>query len=107
MATESRDLEEIKRWLKRLEQLDGTPIRTSDGVFLCVEPKIKRPVELIDEIKRTSALSSSTLEKHMSARSSLLVQPRFLATAQRDIRRFELKPAAFELISEARRIFKN
>jgi len=105
--TSKEDLAQLKRMTFRLELLEGAPLVCLEGLALVRLRAIRAPAELLDDLDACGGLSVRALARFADLeRDPVLVEPRWLAAAQRDLKVLEQSPAARRQISESRRAFR-
>ncbi|MBI4821130.1 MAG: hypothetical protein HY791_33025 [Deltaproteobacteria bacterium] len=103
-----RKFEEIRRWVSRLDLLDGSPLWTPTGITLLFGPQIANPDALVRTVLDEGSVSVQTLLACVrTTKPPIRIDARFLGAAQRDIQRFRLSEDAFDQLRSAGRIFKS
>ncbi|MGC4119994.1 MAG: hypothetical protein QM765_36525 [Myxococcales bacterium] len=101
------DLANLKRMVRRLALLDGTPLVCLEGLALVRVREVFAPAELLDDLSARGGLSVRALARFARLeRDPVVVEARWLAAAQRDLKALEQSPEARQQLFESRRVFR-
>ncbi|WP_224242510.1 hypothetical protein [Hyalangium gracile] len=106
MPKASHDIQELKRSLTHLMQLEGRALACSEGAVLLEPLRVKDPRPLVKACQEGRPTLESVRASLELAAPPVALTPHLLAAAQRDLRVLESSPALVALTHEAPRIFR-
>lgn len=107
MAKSDPRIKELQRRLVRLSRLDGRLLCCADGAWLVWPDYVREPRALVAAISQEAPLTEPLLRRGFQFQQApRLLEARWLAVAQRDLRALQNDPAVLEPTQAAARLFR-